>query len=395
MSTQEFQVNYEKKGLPSTWLRNGLIFLVLGIGLSAAAYFIEPQRALINGVVAYMFVFGCGIASLFLIALEYIVGAVWSVPFRRISEFLAALLFIAPVLALPAFFNFHQVFHWSAPEAASDAILKAKAPYLNVSFFVIRFIGIFIISWLFYFFIIRNSRKQDVSREQFLTKRNITLSGAFIPVFAILISIMSLDWLMSLEPHWFSTIFCVYYFAGSLLAAIAALTFIVVSLNERGYLIKGLTEDHYYSLGGLMFAFTNFWAYIAFSQFLLIWYANLPEENFWFINRMNDTWSYISVGLIVLKFVMPYALLASQPSKMNPGRLKLAAFWILGAQYYDLFWLAIPNYYKTGPALHWTDFGFPLLAIGVIMTVFCIVARGKNLVPIGDPKLKRSMDFHL
>jgi hypothetical protein len=200
---------------------------------------------------------------------------------------------------------------------------------------------------------------------------------------------------MSLEPHWFSTIFGVYYFSGTILAALAFVTFIVVYMNEKGLLINGIKRDHYYSLGAYLFAFTNFWAYIAFSQFMLIWYANLPEETIWFLQRWEGSWMYVSIALIIIHFIVPYFGLLSQPSKMNPKRLMFMSVWILFAHLVDLYWLIMPTYSREGVALGWMEIGFPILAIGIAVTIFTIKSKKENHVPVGDPKLKRGLDFRL
>jgi hypothetical protein len=343
-----------------------------------------------------MMVMSIGAGSLFLIALEYLTGAVWSVPFRRVVEFVAAFLFAVPLFAIPVILNIEGVFNWTHSELVmNDEILSQKTPYLNIQFFIIRFLVILVLMSLFYFIFIRHSRKQDGTKEQILTKKNITTSAVFMPLFAISITIMAIDWLMSLEPHWYSTIFGVYYFSGTLLAALAVATFASITLNEKKYLIEGIISDHYYSLGALMFAFINFWAYIAFSQFMLIWYANLPEETSWFIARGQGSWFAFSIGLIIIHFVIPYSLLLSQPSKMDASRLKFAAVWILFAHYYDLYWMVMPNYSKDGIIFSWHEIAFPLFAVGLLIIVFHFVAKNQNLVPIGDPKLRRSLDFRL
>ncbi|TAL66841.1 MAG: quinol:cytochrome C oxidoreductase [Bacteroidetes bacterium] len=357
---------------------------------------INPERTAYNSIIGSSFLLSIGLLSLFLIALEYIAGAIWSVVFRRITEFLSALIFIVPVFALPFLLNIHSVFNWTHAETvAKDAILIHKSPYLNTTFFFIRFAAVFIIWWLFYFVLTGNSKKQDSTFNQTLTKRNASFGAVFMPIFAITITIASIDWLMSLEPKWFSTIFGVYFFSGSLLAAIAATTFAAVRLDENnlfGIKIKG---DHYYSLGALLFAFTNFWGYIAFSQFMLIWYANLPEETFWFISRWEGNWKFITLGLIVFRFIVPYILILSQPSKKDPKRLKLAAIWILFTHYYDIYWLVMPNYSRSGIAFSWYELGYPLLCLGVMILTFTFKAKNTNLLPVGDPKLKQSIDFHL
>ena len=230
-----------------------------------------------------------------------------------------------------------------------------------------------------------------------LTKRNIILSVIFIPVFAITVTLVAVDWIMSLESKWFSTIFGVYLFAGVALSALAALTLVSIKLKEKGFLHPAIKEDHYYSLGTLMFAFTAFWGYIAFSQYMLIWYGNLPEETFWFMQRWEGGWKIISILLIVTHFIVPFFYLLSYESKTNPKKLKFISIWILCVHFLDLYWLIMPSMSKNDHAysLNWIDFVFPLVFIGVILMVFQKVSEKINLVPVGDPKLKRGLDFHL
>lgn len=396
MSSENFTVEYERKTLPKKIFTYGLVFAVVGLILIIIAFLNDSVRASFVSVVTFAFVVSIAMGALFMVAIEYVAGAVWSVPFRRIAEFLGAVLFIAPVFIIPAILNFHSLFHWSHQElVAHDPILQAKAPYLNETFFYIRVIGIFIIWWCFYLIMLRNSLKQDITGDRAFSKRNTVISALFLIFLGISLTLTAIDWLMSLEPHWFSTIFGVYYFSGTVLAGLAAWTFVSIKLNEKGYLIKGIKPDHYYSFGAMMFAFVNFWAYIAFSQFLLIWYANLPEETFWFLARGEGTWLYYSLGLIFVHFLVPYALILPQPAKMDPKRLKMVSIWLLFAHFYDLYWLVMPTLDKDGYKFCVLDFAFPIFAIGAIMLVFYFAARNKNLVPIKDPKLMQSMNFRL
>jgi hypothetical protein len=396
MSQTDF--HYQKKDLPAGLSKTGVILLVVGIVLSLLAFFVDRERAVFNYLVTYMMIVSIGLGSLFLIALEYIAGADWSTPIRRIPEFFAGVLPLLLILVIPLLVFNHDLFHWAHEDAvAEDKILQGKAPYLNITFFIIRtfvFIGL----WsLFYWVMTRNSRKQDQSKDQALTKKNIRLAAIFIPVFALSLTFTAIDFMMSLEPHWFSTIFGVYFFAGTVVAALAAITFVIVKLKEKDYFSPWMNDDHLFSLGALLFAFINFWAYIAFSQFLLIWYADLPEETFWFLTRWEGGWVYFSIALMVIHFLVPYFALLTQPSKMNPKRLKFIAVWLLFAHLFDLFWLIMPNMgsMKTGYTFSWIDLVFPIAGIGIVLLVFNYKAKKDNLIPIGDPKLKRGIDFHL
>lgn len=392
------ELTYQKKDLPPSIFKTGLVLLLAGIILGVVAFFVDHSRAVFNYLIAFTFMISIGVGALFLIALEYIVGADWSVPIRRVVEFFAAIIPLLAVLVIPLLLNIGELFHWSHPEAiAEDKILQGKAPYLNVTFFIIRVFVLIGLWSLFYFFFVRNSKKQDTTKDQKLTTINIRLSAVFIPVFALTITIAAIDWLMSVEPHWFSTIFGVYFFAGSIVAALAAVTLATVLLKEHGYLHPALTNDHLYSLGALIFAFVNFWGYIAFSQFMLIWYADLPEETFWFMQKWQGSWAVFSIGLIIIHFLVPYITLVSQPSKMDPKKLMFISVWLLFAHFYDLFWLVMPemDQLSAGYSFSWIDLVFPISVIGLIILVFNLKAKKENLIPIGDPKLKRGLDFHL
>ena len=392
------QITYQRKDLPSSISKIGIALLAVGLILGVVAFFVDHSRAVFNYLIAFTFMISIGVGALFLIALEYIVGADWSVPIRRVVEFFAAIIPLLALLVIPLLFNIGELFHWSHPEAvADDKILQGKAPYLSVSFFIIRVFVLIGLWSLFYFFFIKNSKKQDTTKDQKLTTINIRLSAVFIPIFAVTISVAAMDWLMSIEPHWFSTIFGVYFFAGTVIAALAAVTLATVLLKENGYLHPAMTNDHLYSLGALLFAFVNFWGYIAFSQYMLIWYADLPEETFWFMQKWEGSWAIFSIGLIIIQFLVPYIALVSQPSKMNPKTLKFISVWLLFAHLFDLFWLVMPEMEQMsgGYYFSWIDLVFPIAVVGLIILVFNMKAKKENLIPIGDPKLQRGLDFHL
>ena len=383
-----------KKELPAPVTRLGWILLVAGIVLGGIALAVDPHRSAFNLIVLFLYMASLAAGSIFLVALEYVSGAVWSVPMRRVNEFLASLTPVVPLLALPLLFNMQEAYQWMHPGAMTlDRTLALKEPYLNFSFFVVRFVVVFAVWVLFYILITRNSMRQDVTGDLRHTVFNNRLSAVFMPVFAVTLTVVAIDWAMSLEPRWYSTIFGVYYFSGTVVASIAAATLIIVFLNERGY-FPALRRDHYYSLGALMFAFVNFWAYIAFSQFLLIWYGNLPEETFWFMKRWVHGWQYISVLLILMQFAVPYAMLLSQNSKMDPRRLKFMAIWLLVAHFVDIYWLVMPSYDGSIP-FGWMELSFPLIGVGLVIVVLAYRMQKVSLIPLRDPKLERGLGFHL
>lgn len=396
MSSAENIINFKQRDLPVSINKTGWTLFLTGLLLSVIAFIYDPQRSAYNLVIIFMFVTSVGVGSLFLVALEYVAGAVWSTPFRRVSEFLSSIIFILPFMALILFFNMQNLFEWMRPSVVqADKVLQGKSSYLNLNFFILRTAVIIGVWFLFYWLIIRNSKLQDKTKDQNLTTKNIRISAVFMPIFGLLITVLSIDWIMSLEPHWYSTIFGVYYFSGTVLAGLAALTIVVVLLRENGYMNLGLTKDHYYSLGALLFAFTNFWAYIAFSQYLLIWYGNIPEETVWMIERWHGSWKFISLGVIFLRFVIPYTALVSQPSKTNPTRLLWVSILILFSHFYDLYWMIMPSFDKSGLVFGWIELAFPILTVGFVILLFYYKVSHNNIIPLGDPKLIRGLDFRL
>lgn len=389
-------MEYQKKPLPSKVGTTGYALLGAGLVLIILAFVVNPHRAFFDYLWMYMFLVSIGVGSLALVALEYLAGATWSTPFRRISEFLASIIPLLVILVIPLLFGMHDLFHWTHKEMLeTDPLLQSKEAYLNENFFYFR-TGFVLLIWIIFFYLfISNSQKQDISKDPLLTKKNIRFSAVFAILFIVTITVAAIDWMMSLEYHWFSTMFGVYYFAGTLLSSFAAATFCAVMLNENGYLDKRIGDNNYYSFGTLMFAFNIFWAYIGFSQYMLIWYADIPEETFWIMMRMKGSWAYYSIGLVIFHFVIPFLALLPRSSKVSPKLLKFMAIWILAVHFYDLYWLIMPTYFKDGFEFGWSELGFMMFAVGLLITVFRIRASKVNMIPVGDPKLEAGLNFHL
>ena len=389
-------MEFHNKALPDKVSKIGFGLLLVGLVLMIAAFALDYRRAMFDYLTMFMWLLSIGLGSLGLIALEYISGASWSTPFRRVSEFLASLLPILAVLAIPIIIGMRELFIWTDPEVvATDALIQGKEAYLNTEFFIIRTALCFLIWILFYFLLIRNSQKQDKDSLPQYTKSNIKISVAFAPLFMLTLTIIAVDFMMTLFPHWYSTIYGVYYFSGTLVASYAALTLISVLLKQNGYLSSRISNDHFYSMGTLMFGFNVFWGYIAFSQFLLQWYADIPEETFWYIMRWEHSWQYVSIALFVVHFVIPFLVLLPRSFKTNLGKLKFMAIWMLVAHYLDLYWLIMPAYDHHDAVFGWQEIGFPLFAVGLVILVFKMRTKKTNMMPVGDPKLEHGLNFHL
>lgn len=389
-------MEFHNKALPDKVSKIGFILLFIGLIMMVAAFALDYKRAMFDYLTMFMWLLSIGLGSLGLIALEYITGATWSTPFRRVSEFLASLLPILALLVIPIIIGMRELFIWTDPEVvATDALIQGKEPYLNTGFFIIRAAFCFLIWLVFFIFLIRNSQKQDRDSIPQYTTSNIKISVAFAPLFMITITIIAVDFMMTLFPHWYSTIYGVYYFAGTLVASYAALTFISVTLKQNGYLSSRINNDHFYSMGTLMFGFNVFWGYIAFSQLLLQWYADIPEETFWYIMRWEHSWKYVSIALFVVHFAIPFLVLLPRSVKTNLPRLKFMAIWMLVAHYLDLYWLIMPAYDHHSAVFGWQEIGFPLFAAGLVILVFKMRAKKTNIMPVGDPKLESGLNFHL
>lgn len=389
-------MEYQKKPLPAKISKIGFALLGLGLILTILSFITNSHRAYFDYLWMYMFLVSIGVGSLGLVALEYLVGATWSTPFRRVSEFLATLIPLLVILVIPLIFGMHDIFHWTHQEnILHDTNLQSKEAYLNTNFFLIR-TGVVLLIWIIFFSLfIRNSQRQDITRDPALTKQSIKFSAIFAILFILTLSVTAIDWMMSLEYHWYSTMFGVYYFAGTIVASFAAATFCSVQLNEHGYLDKKIKNTNYYSFGTLMFGFNIFWAYIGFSQYMLIWYADIPEETFWLMMRMKGGWQYFSIGLIFVHFIIPFLVLLPRRMKVNPKLLVVMSIWMLCAHAYDLYWLIMPTYFTESFAFGWSELGILMFAVGLIITVFRIRAEKTNLIPVGDPKLEAGINFHL
>ncbi|MCL4511081.1 MAG: quinol:cytochrome C oxidoreductase [Bacteroidetes bacterium] len=396
MITTDKTVALKTVKLPESFSRISWSLLIIGIILTLLSFAVNPKHASFGLIMTLAFVASVGIGSLFWVGIEYVSSAVWSTALRRPFEFIAGVIPFLIVIAIPLLLKMHTVFEWTRKSLLkTDPALVIKAPYLNEPFFIVRTLVVFGIWWLFYYLIIKNSKLQDTTRDPKLTARNVRLSAAFMPIFGITLTIFSIDWMMSLTPDWFSTVFGVYFFSGAVLAAMAFATLLIVKLNERNLFPVKLTADHYYNLGAFLFAFVNFWAYIGFSQFMLQWYGNLTVETAWYIPRMHGSWAVISIALVLVHFIIPFFALLTKPAKMNPHRLVFMSVWILFAHALDIYWIVMPVYDPGGATFGLSELAFLIASAGIILTVFSYKAKSNNLVPVGDPKLQRGLEFHI
>lgn len=351
-------------------------------------------------LIALAYVVSISLGALFFVAVQHVTRAGWSVTVRRLAEILAmGLIPVAPLflpLVLLVLMGSTTPFVWAnAKFLAEHPLIQAKTPYLNSIFFVIRNVIYFAFwAWLARRFLTL-SRRQDVTGDPAISNQLEATAAPSLLVFALTLTFFAFDWLMSLQPEWFSTIFGVYYFAGGVMAFFATVSLVVIQFQASGRMQGLVTVEHRHDLGKFLFGFVCFWAYMAISQYLLIWYANIPEETEWFGIRQNNGWEYVSLILIFGHFVLPFLGLMSRHVKRNVGLLRFWTVWLLVMHWVDLYWLVMPALYReTGPSFGVVDIGCMVGVIGLWLAGIQRMAGDAPLVPLRDPRMHESLAFH-
>jgi hypothetical protein len=370
--------------------------LLLGIGgLTLIAGIIwAPNRIWPNLLLVSYFLVCLGLAGIFFVALQYASGASWSVSLRRVPEAMSAILpYGALGLALVFVFRF-SLYPWTGATIGHEPLAWFKQVWLNLPFFLGRS-AIYLLLWIvFTLAIIHTSRRQDRDGDLRHTFKNRKLSVAFLVVFSITFWLASYDWIMSLEPGWYSTIFGVYNFAGLFSGGLAALILLVLWLRSAGPLRDFINEEHLHDLGKLLFAFCTFWMYIWFSQYMLIWYAGIPEETSYFIRRQHGFWQPLFLLDLFLNWAIPFLLLLSKRPKRNPGLLAKAAAVVLIGRWLDLYLMIIPPFAGASPVFGLWEVGMIAGAVALFLLVFIHALRQAPLVPVRDPYLAESLHYH-
>ncbi len=372
----------------------GIVGLAVAVGAGAAAG--DHWRGFYHSWLAHFAYFASlALGGLIFILTQHVTRAGWSVVVRRFAEAVAAnLVVLVPLLSIPVLVGMHELFEWTHAEAvAGDELLAKKAPYLYDPFFLGRTL-FYLASWAFMaWFFLAHSVKQDRTGDPGLTRTMEKWSAPAILLFALTVTFFAFDFLMSLSPHWYSTIFGVYYFAGAILGFFALLPILVAFAQRSGRIAGIVSTEHFHDMGKLVFAFVVFWAYIGFSQYMLIWYANLPEETIWYLERQTGPWTGVSLFLLFGHFVAPFFFLVSRKTKRRPAVLVVGALWILAMHWLDLQWLVWPA--VSPDRLPWglVDLGL-LLGMGGLFFGFVFRRLGRHaLVPVGDPRLAESLQF--
>ncbi len=365
---------------------------VISIGLAGILSTADFRHFLFSYLVAFLFYLSLGLGTLFFVLLHHTAGATWSVILRRVAENIASLVPVFLLLVVPLLLGMSHIFDWTNPEyVAEHHAVAHKASYLNRTFLVVRtVVGLGVLGAIALWFR-RTSVRQDSDGDVRWTRVMQKVSPPCLVVFAFTTTSLAFDWIMSLEPKWFSTMFGVYYFSGAVLSSLALLAVATFILRNTRPLNTMLTEEHLHNLGKLLFAFVCFWAYIAFSQYLLIWYANLPEETFWYGERLTGSWYSVSILLAVGHFVVPFFFLLGRRTKRAPTTLVLGAIWVLVMHYLDIYWLVMPSMHEGGARLSLLDGATVLGLGGVLLGVLIGQMRRAASVPVRDPYLDESL----
>lgn len=376
-----------------------LVVGLIGLALCVAGWFFMPDQFFRSYLVAYIFWAGIALGSLAILMMQYLTGGAWGIIIRRTLESATKTLPLLALLFVPLIFGMRSLYIWTHAEAvAADEHLQHKHVYLNTTFFIIRWAAYFLVWVAIEYFLNRWSREQDRTAAPHLALRMERLSGPGLFALSITITFALVDWVMSLEPDWYSTIYGVTFMAGELLAAFAFIIAVIVLLSPHEPLSNLLLPRHFRDLGNLLLTFVMLWAYCAFSQFLLIWSGNLREEIPWYLRRLQGGWGWVGVSLIVLHFFAPFFLLLQGDVKRRARRLALVASLVIVMRFIDLLWLVAPVFTRTLSPGHWIDLvthlALSLLALvgtgGVWLWVFIRRLSERSLLPYNDPYMQEA-----
>lgn len=375
-------------------VRNTLAFIALVSWIAVAAgWILEPASFYQSYLVGFLMALGIPLGAMFFVMVQYLTGSAWSVPMRRIAESLAVSVAICALLFIPIVFGIHTLFEWSHTEVvAKDPVLSQKAGYLNETWFLIR-AAIYFTLWIIWSVsIYRHSVRQDSDHSIEHMHSNSRWSAPGLLMVMLTASLAAIDWIMSLTPHWYSTMWGIYYMSGAALSFVAVWTLICLGFRQSGILTGEIRREHYHDLGKWIFALVCFWGYISFSQYMLIWYGNIPEETIWFRQRGEGIWHFWFLLLVWGHFILPFLLLTMRSAKRNYKMLAIMGVWALLMEYADIYFMVIPTF-RTHAPLHWLDIACVGATLSVLGLFFWTVIRPVSLIPVGDPRLLQGLEF--
>ena len=411
----ESKINFKLTGK----FRN-ITFALMGLGLLLiAAQFLLPWheeggehhgnvRLFYSMHLALMLALPLTLGGIYFVAFNHLAGSFWNVTVRRIAENYVWYLPVVMILMIVVFSGLGNVYHhWVHPSNPQDPLLAIKAPWLSTPFFIGRNL-VWIIIWaVFGGLFLKHSLDQDKDGSYSHTKTMTRMGAGFLVVFGLTWSATTWDLTMSIDPHWFSTMWAVYGFAGLALTAYASLILWVWFLKKSGYYGDSLNENHIHDLGKYMWGHTIFWAYIGFSQFMLIWYGHIPEETTFYHYRMYtfneatgnpeySTWSYVSLLLVIVRFILPFFLIIKRESKRKLGYLASVSVLVIFGQILDMYWISYPMLTEKHSFImpSWYELGPILFVLGSFMFVVGWRLTKNSLIPKKDPRIEECLHWH-
>jgi hypothetical protein len=372
--------------------QRGLIVGLAGLAVGAIGALLQPAQFLPSWLIGFTLCLGLTLGSLALLMLQHMTGGNWGMAARRAFEAGSRQLPFCVLLFVPVAVMLPRLYLWAQPEAVkADEILQFKHAYLNVPFFLVRAVFYFLLWYGCAYYLTRWSDAQDrgeVAVTPADTRRFRVISGPGLVAFVLTMSLAAVDWLMSLDPHWYSTIFGFIIVVGQALCALSFAVAIVALVADREPLASIIGPGHFHDLGKLMLAFIMLWAYLSFSQFLIIWSGNLPEEIPFYLERLRGGWQYVSLLIVFGHFALPFALLLSRDLKRQPWRLARVAWFIVAMRLVDIIWLVAPNFHHGGFPVSLANVAIPIGLAGIWLYLFTGQLRRRPLVPINDPYFK-------
>jgi len=363
-----------------------------GAVLAAIGALLNLTQFLQSYLMAYMLCLGVTLGCFALGMVHQLSGGAWGVVIRREIGAAARVLPLMTVLFLPVALGMNRLYPWTdAALVAKDEALHHKHLYLNTPFFLVRAAFYFIVWNGVSYFLNAWSLEQDRTANPKLAKKMQMLSAFGLVAYGLTITFASFDWMMSLEPHWFSTIYGVLILGGQGLSSLAFLIIVLAWLSARPPLDRIVAASHFHDLGNLMLAFVMLWAYFSFSQYLIIWSGNLPEEIAWYLHRLQTGWRFIGTGLMVFHFGVPFVVLLSRTVKQHARTLAAVAGGILIIRLVDLFWLIAPEFHTAGVSVSWMDVVLPLAMGSLWVGAFIRQLRGRPILPVHDPEFDEAL----
>jgi hypothetical protein len=383
-------------GLPEAvgeFAKRALAVGVVLLAGSVAGAIARPDQFFRSYLLAFVFWNGLAVGALAVLMLQYLTGGAWGISIRRELEAATRTLPLTALAFLPLVFGMHRLYEWTHADAvAHDELLRKKAVYLNTPFFLARTAAAFAVWMLIAYFLNRWSREQDTHADHKTIDRKLQmLSGGGLVAYALTTTFTSIDWVMSLEPQWYSTMYGVTFMVSQALGAMALATLAVVRLSDRQPVAGFLGGRHLHDLGKMLFAFTMIWAYVNFSQYLIVWSGNIPEEITWYLARFRGGWGWVGLAVLLFHFVVPFLLLLSRRANRDPKTLTLAAVLLVAMRFVDISWLVLPAFSKGVFRIHWMDLSVPLGLGGVWLWLFARNLVTRPLLPVNDPGFEEAL----